>query len=94
MSGRRAGFAVVTCGYLATTTAEALLAASFPLVARELDLGPGIAGLAFGVLASAIALGSLLGGVVLARLGPRAGLVPGVALVALGAALSSAAGST
>ena len=34
-------------GYLAATTAEALLAAAFPQIARELDLGPGFAGLAF-----------------------------------------------
>jgi predicted MFS family arabinose efflux permease len=94
MRSRRAGFAVVTGGYLATTTAEATLAPAFPLVARELDLGPGFAGFAFGVLAAAIALGSLVGGVVLARLGPRAGLAPGVALVAAGSAWTAAAGGT
>ena len=94
MRSRRAGFAVVTGGYLATTTAEATLAPAFPLVARELDLGPGFAGFAFGVLAAAIALGSLVGGVVLARLGPRAGLAPGVGLVAAGSAWTAAAGGT
>jgi DHA1 family purine ribonucleoside efflux pump-like MFS transporter len=94
MGSRKAGFAVVTGGYLAATTAEALLAAAFPLIARELDLGPGFAGLAFGVLAASIALGSLIGGFALARLGPRAGLAPGVGLAAAGAGLSAAAGGT
>jgi DHA1 family purine ribonucleoside efflux pump-like MFS transporter len=94
MRSRRAGFAVVMGGYLATTTAEATLAPAFPLVARELDLGPGFAGVAFGVLAAAIAVGSLVGGVALARLGPRAGLGPGVTLVAAGCALTALAGGT
>lgn len=94
MGSRKAGFAVVTGGYLAATTAEALLAAAFPLIARELDLGAGFAGLAFGVLAASIAVGSLVGGFALARLGPRAGLAPGVGLAAAGAALSAASGST
>ncbi|HET8741109.1 MAG TPA: MFS transporter [Gaiella sp.] len=94
MRSRRAGFAVVTGGYLATTTAEATLAPAFPLVARELDLGPGFAGVAFGVLAAAIAVGSLVGGVALARLGPRAGLGPGVTLVAAGCMLTALAGGT
>lgn len=94
MSSRKAGFAAVTVGYLATTTSEALLAASFPLIAHELDLGPGFAGLAFGVLAGSIAVGGLVGGFALARLGPRAGLVPGVGLASLGAALSAASGGT
>jgi predicted MFS family arabinose efflux permease len=94
MRSRRAGFAVVTGGYLAATTAEATLAPAFPLVARELDLGPGFAGIAFGVLAAAIAVGSLVGGVALARLGPRAGLAPGVTLVAAGCGLTALAGGT
>lgn len=84
----------MTGGYLATTTAEATLAPAFPLVARELDLGPGFAGVAFGVLAAAIAVGSLVGGVALARLGPRAGLGPGVTLVAAGCMLTALAGGT
>lgn len=92
MGSRAVGFAVVMGGYLAATTAEALLAAAFPQIARELDLGPGFAGLAFGVLAASIALGSLVGGFALARFGTRAGLVPGVGLAAVGAALSAAAG--
>lgn len=94
MGSRKAGFAVVTAGYLAATTAEALLAAAFPLIARELDLGPGFAGLAFGVLAASIAVGSLVGGFALARFGPRAGLSPGVGLAAAGAALTAASGGT
>jgi predicted MFS family arabinose efflux permease len=94
MRSRRAGFAVVTGGYLAATTAEATLAPAFPLVARELDLGPGFAGVAFGVLAAAIAVGSLIGGLALSRLGPRAGLAPGVALVAAGCASTALAGGT
>lgn len=85
MPPSRLGFAAVTGGYLATTAAESLLAPAYPLVARDLDFGTGFAGIAFGVLAGAIAIGGLLGGLVLARLGARAGLLGGLALVTVGA---------
>jgi predicted MFS family arabinose efflux permease len=94
MAPSRVGFFAVTGGYLAATAAESLLAPAYPLIARDLDLGTGFAGIAFGVLAGAIAAGGLVGGFVLARLGARAGLLPGLVLVALGAAASAAAGGS
>jgi DHA1 family purine ribonucleoside efflux pump-like MFS transporter len=92
MRPSRLGFAAVTGGYLATTTAESLLAPAYPLIARDLGASAGFAGVAFGVLTSATAVGGLAGGFVLARLGARAGLLPSLALVATGALLSAAAG--
>jgi predicted MFS family arabinose efflux permease len=91
MASRKAGFVAVTGGYLAATTAESLLAPIFPLLAREFRLGTGAAGLAFGILAVSIAGGGLSGGLFLARLGPRVGMILGLLLVAVGAAASAAA---
>jgi predicted MFS family arabinose efflux permease len=86
-----AGFAVVTAGYLAATAAESLLAPVFPQLAKNLGIGNGLAGVAFGILAAAIAVGGISGGLVLARKGPRAGATLGLLLVAAGAAASAAA---
>ena len=58
----RVGFAAVTGGYLATTTAEWVLPSLFPLLAVELDLGTGDAGLMFAVLSGSVAVGGLAGG--------------------------------
>jgi predicted MFS family arabinose efflux permease len=86
------GFAVVTAGYFATTTAESLLAPAFPLLAKDLGLGTGLAGVAFAILAAAIAAGGVGGGLVLARRGPRAGIGLGLLLVAAGSAATAATG--
>lgn len=91
MTSNKFGFSVVTGGYLAVTTAESLLAPSFPLLAQGLGLGAGIAGVAFAILAAAIAVGGLGGGLVLARFGPRIGSVSGLLLVAAGAAATAVA---
>ena len=92
MRSRRAGFAVVTGGYLATTTAEATLAPAFPLVARELDLGPGFAGfgsglfVASGLRSAAVFAGYRRRGRAMGLFGVAfsAGLALGGALAALG----------
>lgn len=91
MTSNKLGFAVVTGGYLATTTSESLLAPSFPLLAKDLGLGTGFAGGAFAILAAAIAVGGVGGGLVLARFGPRVGTVFGLLLVAAGAAATALA---
>ena len=91
LRGDNAGFAVVTAGYFAASTGESLLAPVFPQVGRALGIGAGAAGLVFAVLAAAIAAGGLLGGIALARFGPRPGLVLALALVATGGLASAAA---
>jgi DHA1 family purine ribonucleoside efflux pump-like MFS transporter len=91
MAPRRVGFAAVTGGYLATTTAEWILPPLFPLLAAELSLGTGDAGLMFAVLSGSVALGGLAGGFLLVRLGPRVGVTVGLLLVAAGAVLSAVA---
>lgn len=92
MTSNNRGFAVVTASYLAATTAESLLAPAFPLLAKDLGLGTGLAGVAFAILAGAIAVGGVGGGLVLARRGPRVGIALGLLLVAAGSAATAAAG--
>lgn len=82
----------MTAGYLAATTAESLLAPVFPQAGRDLGMGMGAAGATFAILAAAIAVGGLAGGFLLARVGPRTGLVLGLLLVAGGSLLGAAAG--
>jgi predicted MFS family arabinose efflux permease len=86
------GFATVTAGYLAATTGESLLAPVFPQAGPDLGLGTGAAGATFAVLAAAVAVGGLAGGFVLARLGPRVGVLLALTLVAAGALGAAAAG--
>jgi DHA1 family purine ribonucleoside efflux pump-like MFS transporter len=89
MAPERVGFAAVTAGYLATTTAEWVLAPLFPLLAVELGLGTGDAGMMFAVLSGSVAVGGLAGGLAIGRLGPRAGVAAALVVVAVGAALSA-----
>ncbi len=66
-SPRRVAFVLVCVAYLATTTGESLLAPIYPIVAPELGLDLGDAGVAFAVLAFSIAGANLLSGVLLQR---------------------------
>lgn len=79
----------MNAGYLAATTAESLLAPVLPLASRDLRLSVGDAGLALACLAAAIAVGNLVGGVALVRLGPRVGAVGSLLVAAAAAALVS-----
>jgi len=85
MRSKRVGFAAVTGGYLAATTAEWVLPTLFPLLAVELGLGSGDAGMMFAILSSSIAVGGLAGGFAIGRLGPRAGVTVALAVVSAGA---------
>jgi DHA1 family purine ribonucleoside efflux pump-like MFS transporter len=89
MRPERVGFAAVTGGYLAATTAEWVLPALFPLLAVELDLGSGDAGLMFAVLSASVAVGGLVGGFAIGRLGPRLGATLALLVVLAGALLSA-----
>ncbi|MCZ7587352.1 MAG: MFS transporter [Gaiella sp.] len=90
MARERVGFAAVTGGYLATTTAEWVLPPLFPLLALELGLGVGGAGAMFAILSGSVAVGGLAGGLAIGRLGPRNGVTLALLLVAAGAWLSAA----
>lgn len=93
MRSGMSAFAAVTGGYLAATTTESVLAPAFPLLAEDLDLGTGTAGVLFGVLAAGIAVGGLAGGLVLVRRGPRLGATLGLAVAAAGSFSTAASGS-
>jgi predicted MFS family arabinose efflux permease len=86
---QRASFIAVNGGYLAVTCAESLLAPVFPIAARELGLDLKEAGFAFALLAASIAIGNLVGGVALARLGPRSAAVAGPILAAAGGSVAA-----
>ena len=90
MTPERVRFVAVTAGYLAATTAEWVLAPLFPLLAVELGLGSGDAGVMFAVLSGSVAAGGLAGGFAIGRLGPRAGVALALVVVAAGALLSAA----
>lgn len=93
MTSERVGFAAVTGGYLATTTAEWVLPPLFPLLAVELGLGSGEAGLMFAVLSGSVAVGGLVGGLAIGRLGPRRGVALALVVVSMGAFVSAASQS-
>lgn len=93
MTPHRVRFAFLAAAYLATTTAEWVLPPLFPLLARDLGLSSADAGIAFGVLSGSVAVGGLLGGLLLARGAARLGVIGGLALVAAGAIASAASGS-
>jgi predicted MFS family arabinose efflux permease len=84
------GFLVATVGYLAVTTAEALLAPVVPVVRDELGINLGTVGLALALLSLAIAGGNLVGGLLLSRRGARQGVVAGLTITT-GGALATAA---
>ncbi|HET6549960.1 MAG TPA: MFS transporter, partial [Solirubrobacter sp.] len=81
----------MTGGYLAATTAEWVIPPLFPVLAPALGLSTGTAGVVFAVLGAAIATGGLVGGFVLARIGPRAGILTGLSLVAAGTVVCATA---
>lgn len=84
-------FAGVCVAYLAVTVGESILAPLFPIVAADLDIGVGRAGLALGLLTGAIAVANVAGGHLLERRGARAGILVALVLVVLGAGVSATA---
>ncbi|HZD81083.1 MAG TPA: MFS transporter [Actinomycetota bacterium] len=84
---------LVNAGYLAVTTGESLLAPVFPIAARELGLDLREAGLAFALLALSIAIGNLVGGLLLWRRGPRPGALIGLGGATVGALLAASSGA-
>jgi MFS family permease len=89
---QRLSFVTVNTGYLAVTCAESLLAPVFPIAARELGLDLREAGLAFALLAGSIAVGNLIGGFSLSRVGPRAAAVAGPIVAGAGGIIAATSG--
>src|SRR5690606_22079080 len=84
-------FSMVTAAYLAVTVSESILAPLFPIVAGQLGLDVGLAGVAFGLLTGAIAVGNLLGGYLLARLGSRPAILASLATAWAGCLVAATA---
>ncbi len=82
-------FLLVCLAYLATTTGEAVLSPVYPVAADELGLDLQQAGIAFALLAVAIAVFNIVGGLLLRRLPTPA--VLSVALATSGAGAMAAA---
>jgi predicted MFS family arabinose efflux permease len=89
---RWAAFGLVCLAYLGVTVGEQALAPVMPGVSADLGLDAGQAGLAFGVLAAAIAVANLVGGAVLGRLGARALMLAGLTATTAGAVAAALAG--
>lgn len=88
---RWGAFALVCLAYLGVTVGEQALAPVMPGVSSELGLDEGRTGLAFGILAAAIAAANLVGGAVLGRLGARRLMLIGLATTVAGAVLAAVA---
>ncbi len=89
--GKRLPFVVVNSGYLAATCADSLLAPIFPVAAPELDLRLESAGFAFALIATAIAIGNVVGGALLTRGGPKLGAGLGLSLASVGGGIAASA---
>ena len=87
-------FAAVSLSYLCVTVGESILAPVFPAAAEDLDLDLRAAGAAFSLLTISIAAGNVAGGYVLARRGPKVGVLASLALTGPGSLLAAAAPGT
>lgn len=94
--GRREwlAFSAVSLAYLSVTVGESILAPVFPAAADDLGLGLRTAGVAFSLLTISIAGGNLAGGYVLARRGPKVGVLASLVLTGLGSLLAAIAPGT
>lgn len=94
--GRRewVAFGAVSLSYLSVTVGESVLAPVFPAAAEDLGLGLTTAGIAFSLLTISIAVGNLAGGYVVARRGPKVGVLASLVVTAVGALLAAAAPAT
>lgn len=86
-------FSTVTLAFLAVTIAESILAPLYPSLVATMGLDLSTAGAAFGLLTGSIAVGNFAGGFLLARRGPRAGIVSSVLLAAVGCVSAATATS-
>lgn len=86
-----AAFGATSAAYLAVTVGESILAPLYPAAAGDLGLDLADAGAALGLLTGSIAVANVAGGFLLARCGPRVGIVAALALTAAGAAVAAAA---
>lgn len=84
-------FSLVCLAYLGVTVGEQALSPVMPDVGAEFGVTEGQAGLAFGLLAFAIALGNLAGGAVLGRLGARTLMLVGLASTVAGSVAAAVA---
>jgi MFS family permease len=90
---RRLAFVLVCVAYLATTTGESLLAPIYPVVAPDLGLDLGHAGIAFAVLASSIAAANLVSGVLLQRWHANRVIALALAATAAGSVVAATSGA-
>jgi len=84
-------FGATSAAYMAVTVGESILAPLYPAAAGDLGLGLGDAGAALGLLTGSIAVANVAGGFLLARCGPKAGIVAALTLAAAGAAVAATA---
>lgn len=88
---RWGALSLVCAAYLASTVGEQLLSPLFPTARDDLHLSESQGGIAFGVLALAIAISNLLGGVVLRHRGAMDVIRLAMVATAVGAAVAATA---
>lgn len=86
---RWGAFGLVCLAYLGVTVGEQGLAPVMPEVSAEFGVSEGQSGVAFGLLALAIAVGNVAGGALLGRFGPRRLMLAGLVATGAGAALAA-----
>ncbi|MEJ7720579.1 MAG: MFS transporter [Ilumatobacteraceae bacterium] len=84
-------FGLVCLAYLGVTVGEQVLSPVLPDVSADLGISEGQSGLAFGMLALAIAVANLVGGAVLGRTGGRMLMLAGLAATVIGAVCGATA---
>lgn len=88
---RWGAFALVCLAYLAVTVGEQVLSPVFPTTADEFGLSDAQGGLAFGILALAIAAANLVGGALLRRVGSARTIQIAAAITAVGSVIAALA---
>lgn len=92
-SPRWGAFVIVCLTYLGVTVGEQVLSPVLPGAAEDLGFSESRAGIAFGLLAGAIAVGNLVGGAVLGRIGPKRLMIVALTAATLGSVAAALAPS-
>ena len=81
---------MVCVAYLAVTVGESILAPVFPAAAEDLGLDLAATGIAIGLLIGSVAVANIAGGYLLARGGPKVGILTALGLTAVGGLVAAA----
>lgn len=92
-SPRWGAFVIVCMTYLSVTVGEQVLSPVLPGASDDLGFSESRAGIAFGLLAGTIAVGNLVGGALLGRLGPKRLMIVALSATTVGSVVAAIAPS-